>query len=426
MIKLLRILLNGIITVLAIVFLVIACGKDKFILTAIPNDPSYGRVSGGGEYKNGDMATLEAVPYDGYWFEKWSDDMTENPRTIIVHSNTQLTAIFSNAKNYTIDVYSNNNSWGTVSGGGTYPSGSKVTLKATPQNGYSFERWNDGNTNATRTITVTGNATYTAYFKSNSNNYTITVNSNNSSWGYVSGGGTFAYGTTTTIKATPYSGYSFDKWSDGSTSATRTITVTGNATYTAYFKTSGGGGGNASMSVNFGGTTWTASDYIGTYWSDDGVYVIGGYSASNYPWFRMQLSNISTGTYYATHDTTRSFYWLNNTINIVQYYENHSLVLGESTYQYGDWQGWNLTVTITSLTSSTISFTITGTMYNAAEATCSSCEEYVGSYAGASKRYITIYAYNIPFTAQSKGYPIMKDEQVLGMSDNPMESVFHE
>ena len=49
-----------------------------------------------------------------------------------------------------------------------------------------------------------------------------------------------------TIKATPASGYQFDKWSDGSTSAQRTITVTKDQTLTATFKVveSGEGGGN--------------------------------------------------------------------------------------------------------------------------------------------------------------------------------------
>lgn len=388
---------------IATIMLVFACGKDTFILSAVPNNPSYGSVSGSGEYKNGEEAILTATPYSGYHFVDWSDGMKENPRKVIVHENTSLKANFDKVTYYTINVYANNSSWGSVTGGGSYPAGATATLKATPKSGYVFEKWNDGNTSATRTITVTGNATYTAQFKSNVTYYTITVQSNNTSWGYVTGGGSYASGSSVTIKATPYSGYYFEKWNDGNTSATRTITVTGNATYTATFKSSGGGGNNTSMTVNFGGNSWTATDFIGTYWSSDGTYVIGGRTNSDYPWFRMQLEDIGTGTYYATLDTTQSAYWLNDNVNIVQYYENYSLTMGESTYQLGDWQGWNLTVNITSLTSSTISFTISGYMYSLSQATCSGCEGYVGSFAGAAKRYITVTAYNIPFTVQSKG-----------------------
>lgn len=65
--------------------------------------------------------------------------------------------------------------------------------------------------------------------------YTITVTSNNESWGTVTGGGTFANGATTVIKATANSGYRFVSWQDSDTNAERTITVTGDATYTATF-----------------------------------------------------------------------------------------------------------------------------------------------------------------------------------------------
>ena len=54
---------------------------------------------------------------------------------------------------------------GTVSGSGTYNYGATATLKATPSAGYHFVKWSDGNTNASRTVTVTGNATYTAIFE---------------------------------------------------------------------------------------------------------------------------------------------------------------------------------------------------------------------------------------------------------------------
>lgn len=54
---------------------------------------------------------------------------------------------------------------GTVSGGGTYESGSTATIVATPNTGYRFVKWSDGNTNATRTVTATADITYTAYFE---------------------------------------------------------------------------------------------------------------------------------------------------------------------------------------------------------------------------------------------------------------------
>ncbi len=121
---------------------------------------------------------------------------------------------------------------GTVSGGGSsLKFRSTTTIKATANTGYSFSKWSDGNTSASRTITVTGDASYTASFTKNS--YTITVKAGTG--GTVSGGGTYEYNSSVTIKATANTGYNFVSWDDGNTSASRTITVTGNKTYTASF-----------------------------------------------------------------------------------------------------------------------------------------------------------------------------------------------
>ena len=67
-------------------------------------------------------------------------------------------------KNFNITVNSNNDAWGTVTGAGTYADGATATLTATPKEGYLFVKWQDGNTENPRTITVTADATYTAEF----------------------------------------------------------------------------------------------------------------------------------------------------------------------------------------------------------------------------------------------------------------------
>jgi len=72
---------------------------------------------------------------------------------------------FIGMSTYTITATGNNPAWGTVSGGGSYGDGATATLTAMPNAGYHFVRWQDGNTQNPRTITVTGDATYTAYFE---------------------------------------------------------------------------------------------------------------------------------------------------------------------------------------------------------------------------------------------------------------------
>ena len=70
---------------------------------------------------------------------------------------------------YSIKVLSSNASQGSVSGGGSFTIGKTTNITATPQKGFIFSHWNQGNTRysdkATCTIEVTGDMTFTAFFK---------------------------------------------------------------------------------------------------------------------------------------------------------------------------------------------------------------------------------------------------------------------
>lgn len=85
-----------------------------------------------------------------------------------------------NTQNYTVTATSNNNNYGYVTGSGTYPAGSTVTLTAVPRSGYHFTKWNDNNTQNPRSIKVNGNVSYTAYFSQSggSNNPSVSFGSN--------------------------------------------------------------------------------------------------------------------------------------------------------------------------------------------------------------------------------------------------------
>ena len=84
---------------------------------------------------------------------------------------------------------------------------------------------------------------------------TLTVRSANESQGSVSGGGTFDEGSTQTVRATPQTGFAFDKWSDGSTQNPRTVKLTSDLTLTAPFKTATTGGGDQGSGGDQGGGT---------------------------------------------------------------------------------------------------------------------------------------------------------------------------
>ena len=140
---------------------------------------------------------------------------------------------------YTVTVVANNPAWGTVTGSGPYAEGTTATITATANEGYHFEMWSDGNTEATRSFTVTGNVSLTANFAEDGTQttyYDITVSSNNEAWGTVTGGGRYAEGSTATITATAANGYRFVEWNDHNTDNPRTITVTADMSFTATFE----------------------------------------------------------------------------------------------------------------------------------------------------------------------------------------------
>ena len=192
----------------------------------------------------GDTIGAYAVANTGYHFDYWTvsvlgltDTITTNPIADVVPAylagvTFDITANFA-LNMYTITAAANDATMGTVTGSGSYAYGTTATLTATPATGYHFVQWNDADTHATRTITVTSNATYTATFAPDT--YTITVVSNNTLLGTVTGGGTYTYGTTATLTATAATNCHFVQWNDANTSASRTVTVTGDATYTATF-----------------------------------------------------------------------------------------------------------------------------------------------------------------------------------------------
>ena len=136
---------------------------------------------------------------------------------------------------------------------GSDGAGCTATLPAnTAQYTYSFDGWYEGSTKIQSAITITPTNvqtahTYEARGTATINKYTISVAAqyrntdgtgdytNGTTGGTVSGGGTGNYGSTVTITAAPATGYIFDGWSDGNTSTSRTVTITGAATYYARF-----------------------------------------------------------------------------------------------------------------------------------------------------------------------------------------------
>lgn len=213
-------------------------GTTYYNVSANVRPDNAGSVAGTGAYPAGTTVTLTATANPGYTFSHWNDGITSNPRTVTVNSNLSFTANFL-ANTYTITVDANPSNGGTVTGGGSYHYGETATLIATPNSGFTFVGWNDGSTELTHNVTVTGNATYTATFSQGSVTYYSVNLVCNSSEGSVEGGGFYPAGSTVTIRAIPFEGYFFEKWSDGATDNPRTVVVNSDITMAAFFKGTG-------------------------------------------------------------------------------------------------------------------------------------------------------------------------------------------
>lgn len=208
----------------------------NYTVTAVPNNALWGSVSGAGTYAHGASVTVEATPATDYHFVRWSNNLTVNPYTFTVTDNVNLTAFFEmdDINYYDVMVLSDNTTMGTAEGTASVREGYTTVISATPNTGYHFTQWNDGNTDNPRTVTVTGDVTYTASFAPNS--YTITALSANETMGTVDGTDSYNYGTTATLTANAATGYQFTQWNDGNTSNPREVSVASDSTFTAYFE----------------------------------------------------------------------------------------------------------------------------------------------------------------------------------------------
>jgi hypothetical protein len=318
---------------------------QTFTINLSANPSNGGIVSGGGTYNYGSTCTLTATPFTGYDFIKWTKNGTQ------VSTNTSYSFTVTEAANYVahfqlqsfnINASANPNNGGSVSGGGTYNYGSTCTLTATPTTGYDFINWTQNgtqvSTNISYSFTVTEAANYVAHFQLQS--FNISTSSNPNSGGTTSGGGTYNYGQTCTLSATPATGYDFINWTKGgmqvSTNANYSFTVTEAANFVAHFQlqsftinvssnpssggsVSGGGTYNYGSTCTLMATPTTGYDFIN--WTKNGTQV------STIPNYSFTVTEEAT---YVAHFQLQSF-----TINASTNPNNSGTISGSGTYNYG-------------------------------------------------------------------------------------------
>lgn len=115
-----------------------------------------------------------------------------------------------------LNVFTDDESLGTVHGRGLQKPGSNITISASPNRGVSFIGWYDRNDKLISTevdysfVMPSVDVMYKAKFKKDS--YTISVTTNDETMGTVAGGGVFEHGDDVQIIATAKEPYAFQGW----------------------------------------------------------------------------------------------------------------------------------------------------------------------------------------------------------------------
>lgn len=145
---------------------------------------------------------------------------------------------------FEVSTKPNNPGWGSTSGDDKVVHGSTVQITATPNYGYKFVSWDDGNTDNPRTVTITDAQSYIAIFERDSFGINIRTKIeynqthsviNHTNYGVAEGAGVYKYLDEARLVATPAEHYEFKGWDlngDGQIDNTnKTITLSVDKNY---------------------------------------------------------------------------------------------------------------------------------------------------------------------------------------------------
>jgi hypothetical protein len=148
--------------------------QSSYSIAVTASPSSGGTVAGGGTFAAGSSDTVTATPNSGCTFVSWTENgtvvSTAASYTFTPTANRNLVANFNvPVVNYTIALSASPTAGGTVSGSGTFSSGTIQTVTATANSGYSFASWTQNgtvvSTGASYTFTLSSNTNLVANFQ---------------------------------------------------------------------------------------------------------------------------------------------------------------------------------------------------------------------------------------------------------------------
>ncbi|MDE5704324.1 MAG: hypothetical protein K2H70_05825, partial [Bacteroidales bacterium] len=149
--------------------------KPKYELTLAPSSPRAGSVEGAGSYEADENVSIKATPNENYVFVAWmkgTDTISREAEYTfkMPAEKTHYMALFKiNRTEYELTLTATPENAGTVTGGGSYEADADVTIKATPNDGFVFVAWMNGNDTLSREAEYpfkmpAENTAYTALF----------------------------------------------------------------------------------------------------------------------------------------------------------------------------------------------------------------------------------------------------------------------
>lgn len=151
--------------------LYVTSGEYEMITVSISVSPSYGGTTIPSPSQlhivsKGQTETVQAIPADGYEFDRWSDGGSQTHTVTWSTAGQSLIAYFTKKEDtkYTLSLSSSPSYAGSTSGGGSYTAGTKAYVTAAANSGYRFVRWSDGGAQS-HYVTMDANKSLTAYFE---------------------------------------------------------------------------------------------------------------------------------------------------------------------------------------------------------------------------------------------------------------------
>lgn len=126
-----------------VVFSLVAADAPTCAISASAAPPSGGAVQGAGDYPQGSLASLVAIPNAGYGFFSWTEDdiVVSNSAnyTFVVTADRTLVAHFVPA--YSVTTAAAPAYAGSTAGDGVFNQGESVTVSAAVNAGFAFVNW---------------------------------------------------------------------------------------------------------------------------------------------------------------------------------------------------------------------------------------------------------------------------------------------